>query len=77
MYAFRDIKMKTFSNPFVQANDEVAKRTAKTLCNDERSEMFKIAEDIEFWKISEWDDQTGVISGELPEILINTGECKK
>lgn len=74
LYAFRDIKLGTFSAPFMQANDAVAIRTAKNVCNDPSSELSTIASDIEFWKIAQWDDKNGKIESAEPKILINTGE---
>lgn len=62
MYSFKDVKIG-FMDPFLQINDEVAIRTFKATLEDENNRhlMRKYKQDIELWRIAEWNETTGDI----------------
>lgn len=58
LYSFKDVKIG-FMEPFLQANDNVAIRTFKTTLNDVNNVAGRYKEDIELWKIADWNEFTG------------------
>lgn len=69
MYAVKDTKIG-YQSPFLQVSEAVAKRSFKEAVNDTRSEMNRHPEDIELWKVGDYDDQTGKITGQEPKYII-------
>lgn len=61
LYCIKDIKVG-FRGIIELANDEVAKRTLYlTLEQDKESELAKIPQDFELWRIGEFDHDKGEI----------------
>lgn len=62
IYSFRDVKIG-YMEPFLQINDTVAIRTFTATLNDENSRQLirKYKEDIELWRLGEYDEETGTI----------------
>lgn len=63
MYSVRD-RLVGFNAPFIMPNDEVAKRAFK-----QRIEKDPNAEDLELYKVGEFDDENGVITEVLPVMV--------
>lgn len=62
IYSIYDVAMTTYTQPFFQANDEVAKRSFKLAINDPRSEnLYPIRNDLELWRVGYFDDRTGYV----------------
>lgn len=74
IYAYRDVKIG-YMEPFLQKNDEVAKRTFKISIQDPRTQLKQYKNDIELWRLGEYDEKTGVIRPET-EFIIGGGEIK-
>ena len=68
LYALKDCKIG-FRNPFNMPNDESAKRIIRIAVNNKidenNNEIRKFADDIELWKVGEYDDQTGEIKSTI------------
>lgn len=60
LYAFRDIKVG-YMEPFLQQNDQIAIRTFTATIRQEKSLMTQYKEDIELWRIGEYDETHGDI----------------
>lgn len=62
LYAFKDTKIG-FMEPFVQISDSVAMRTFRATLEDENNRhlMRKYKQDIELWRLADWDEVTGDI----------------
>lgn len=58
-YAFYDKKLGAFMLPFWQPNDAVAKRAGKYALNNQGSELYPIRQDLELYRVAEFDDETG------------------
>lgn len=69
IYAIKDTKVG-FYNPWYQHNDESAKRAFGTVMKQEDL-LKETPGDFELWRVGEWDDTTGCISGYLsgPEFV--------
>lgn len=73
LYAIKDIKVG-FRGLIELANDEVAKRTLYlTLEQDANSELAKVPQDFELWRVGYFDHEKGEIVGEL-EFICNLKE---
>lgn len=66
-YSIKDTKIG-FALPFYQQNDHVAVRSFTRAVNDPASEYSKIAEDIELWKVGEYDTETGILTSDVAYI---------
>lgn len=60
IYAFKDTKIG-FMEPFLQQNDAVAKRTFTQICTEPEKAITRYKEDIELWKLGEYNEITGDI----------------
>lgn len=59
--AIRDIKIG-YMDPFLQKSEDVAKRSFKTMLNDERNrQIAQYREDMELWVLGTFDETTGEI----------------
>lgn len=63
VYAVKDI-LVGFNAPFVMVNDEIAKRTFK-ITVDQKPEK----NDLQLWRLSQWNDVTGEFLNNQPEML--------
>lgn len=63
VYAVKDI-LVGFNAPFVMVNDEIAKRTFKNTV-DQKPEK----NDLQLWRLSQWNDITGEFLNNQPEML--------
>lgn len=77
--AVRDIKIGTMPNPFQQPNEEYAKRTFALAINDKQNpDAYKIRDDLELWKLAEYDTTSGRMNTKgMPCLLVNRGELVK
>lgn len=69
IYSMKDVKIG-FANPFYQNNDETAKRSFKIAVSDKSGTLFHIKDDLELWKLGEFDETTGKITPVEPEYLL-------
>ena len=69
IYSMKDVKIG-FANPFYQNSDETAERSFKIAITDKTGRLFQIKNDLELWKLGEFDETTGKITPVEPEYLI-------
>lgn len=60
IYSIKDVVVGTFFEPKIYANDEVAKREFSSVC-----EQARFAEDLQFYKLGEFNIDTGVITSNV------------
>ena len=77
IYSVKDVKMG-FMTPIYQKNDAVAVRDLSNVVNDKTNKTFisENYEDVELYKLGEFDEETGEI---IPEVkfIIAARDCKK
>lgn len=77
IYSIKDVKMG-FMTPIYQKNDAVAIRDLSNVVNDKTNKSFisENYEDVELYKLGEFDEETGEI---IPEVkfIIAARDCKK
>lgn len=76
IYGTKDVKIG-FNSPFLQHNDSVAIRTFEAAVNDERGAYYQYPQDLELWKLGEFDEVTGIITGIKPEYIIGGKDVKR
>lgn len=69
IYSIKDVKSKSFSQPFYETHDEVAKRGASTAVNDPKTTLNKFPDHFELYKIGEWNDK-GTITTHQPKLIV-------
>lgn len=75
IYCIKDTKAG-YMNPFYLQNDEIAIRSFKKAANDVQSNAINdFPEDKELWYLGEFDERTGIITGEEPKFLLRAVEC--
>lgn len=68
IYAMYDVALKTYAQPFFQANDDVAKRSFKLAINSPAAgALYSIRDDLELWRVGYFDDREGAIRNDNPE----------
>lgn len=85
IYAVKDVKVGNYSStPFMLDNDDVAVRAFKTAINSNNgSQVSEYYEDMQLWRLGEFDDKTGVITSEVefiangPDVKVFAKETKK
>lgn len=76
IYAIKDTKV-AFMTPVYYQNDAVAMRDVKNAVNDPKENIInKNIDDIQLWKLGEFDDQTGEIISQI-EFVANAIELKE
>lgn len=65
-----------FMNPFIQHNEMEAERTLRTLVNDPASQINKNPGDYSIWTLGKFDDQTGEIEPNKPEMIVKAISIK-
>lgn len=75
-YAIRDIKSQTFNRPFVGLTLDQVKRSLYYSMSQE-SEFSRFPEDFELYLVGDFDDHTGVITGQTPTMICNCMEIKR
>lgn len=68
VYTMKDIK-SCYTHPFVDVNDNVAKRNFSAAINSKYSVMNFFPEDYILFRIGEYDDQTGELLPIVPTIV--------
>ena len=68
LYAIRDNVSGVFNNPYEMVNDNVAVRTFREICKNNEDIKYH-AEDLELYKICEYETDTGIITQSIPELL--------
>lgn len=68
LYSFKDVKIG-FMDPMIQQSELVAMRTFKITVENEKNIASKYKEDLELWKIGEWNETTGEIKPDLKYIM--------
>ena len=71
IYAVKDLAVQAFGNPFVTRAQGEAMRSFQDEVNkkDGQSAIAQHPEDYELYKLGEWDDNTGVITPQTPELV--------
>lgn len=67
LYAYRDRKSGEYSMPFAQHNKETAKRYFCYLCKNSDNQEY--AQDLELYKIGDYETERGIIFGHEPEYV--------
>ena len=77
IYSIKDVKMG-FMTPIYQKNDAVAIRDLSNVVNDKTNKSFisENYEDVELYKLGEFDEETGEIVPEV-KFIIAARDCKK
>lgn len=73
LYAIKD-KMGEFNFPFTQLNKAVATRTFADACNNQQSNIYKIAGDMELYELGDFSTETGKIEPKIPEKIADGAE---
>lgn len=73
-YCIRDIKSNTFNRPFGGLTVEQVKRSIYSGIKQGDSEIAQFPEDFELYLIADFDDQTGIITGQQPAMICNCRE---
>lgn len=73
-YAIRDIKSQTFNRPFGGLTVEQVKRSIYSSISQGNSEIAQFPEDFELYLVADFDDKTGVITGQKPVMICNCRE---
>lgn len=73
-YCIRDIKSNTFNRPFGGLTVEQVKRSIYSSIAQGNSEIAQFPEDFELYLIADFDDKTGVITGQDPVMICNCRE---
>lgn len=73
-YCIRDIKSNTFNRPFGGLTVEQVKRSIYSSIAQGNSEIAQFPEDFELYLIADFDDKTGVITGQTPAMICNIRE---
>lgn len=73
-YCIRDIKSNTFNRPFGGLTVEQVKRSIYTSIAQGNSDIAQFPEDFELYLIADFDDQTGIITGQNPSMICNCRE---
>ena len=69
IYSIKDNKIG-FMHPFYQSNDAVAVRALNNAVNaKEMNNINQNVDDMELWKLGEFDDQTGQITSDIKFIV--------
>ncbi len=61
LYSIFDIKAKVYARPFVQINDDVAKRAFEGAVNTPETDLNKYPHDYALVKLADYEDTTGTI----------------
>lgn len=69
LYCIKDIKAKTYNDPIVAVNDDVAKRMIDDLLIKKDDFIFTFANDYSLWKIGTYNTENGEIKPELTCLL--------
>lgn len=59
VYSIRDSKAEVFNTPFFQKTHGEAERSFKQLASDEKSTVWKFAEDYDLYFLGEYNDEKG------------------
>jgi hypothetical protein len=70
VYSIRDARTG-FLPPTVDQNDSSAMRNFAHACMQKESLLFSHIEDYSLCKIGEFDTETGTISAQLPEVILD------
>jgi len=70
IYAVKDTVQGAFMQPFYLNNDDVAKRSFKLACEDEKGNYHAIAKDLQLFRLGSFNDESGEITPEQ-EFLMN------
>ena len=78
IYVIKDVKVGSFTSaPMVLVNDDVAVRTFKAAVNAKNgSQICEYYEDMQIWKLGEFDDKTGEIISNV-EFIANGSDVKE
>lgn len=69
LYSVYDEVAQHYHPPFVQANDQVARRSFMMLCRTPESDIGKSPRDFRLFFVGEWDDETGVLTAFVCEYI--------
>lgn len=70
VYSCLDRKAALFSRPFVVQNHAVALRAFEAAKQDPSSEISKFPTDFELYHVGYFDDDTGVVTGVVPTVVV-------
>lgn len=75
IYCIKDTK-SGFMNPFYLQNDEIALRSFKKAANETQpNSVNDFPEDKELWYLGTFEEESGLITGELPRFLVRAIDC--
>lgn len=69
VFAVRDIKSESYSNPFYLARAEVAVRTFKDAMADKTHPMAQHPEDYQLYHLGNFNDDTGAFESKTPFLI--------
>lgn len=65
IFAIKDLKIGSFTKPFVDTHEQNAIRGFEQVINDKQSMYAKYPEDFELWKIGSFNDESGKVEGNI------------
>lgn len=71
IYAIYDQKLEAYNRPFFLISEGVAIRAFQDEINNIDSELSKHPADYDLYKLGEYDEQTGEITPNKPQLLAN------
>lgn len=69
VYSIKDTLGQVWYMPSYFPNDDTAKRMFGDLCLDKETPLGQHPTDYVLFKIGTWDDSTGELSGQVPEVI--------
>lgn len=69
IFAIYDQKLEAYNRPFFLISDGVAIRAFQDEINNKESELSKHPDDYELYKIGEYNEETGEINPNLPQLI--------
>lgn len=68
-FSIKDTKAEGFNTPFFQNTFGLAERSFKEACQDPQTSLSKNKEDFSLWYLGEFDQKTGTIRPENPQLI--------
>lgn len=78
IYSIRDSKAEVFNPPFFKKTHGEAERDFTTLCNDDKSTVFKYPDDFDLYHMGIYDDVSGkILPLDTPQHIVKAVQCVK
>jgi hypothetical protein len=71
VYSIYDLKVSAYSTPFFSPNDSVALRSFQQVKRDPDSQVYHFPGDFQLYRIGTFTDSDGLLTHEIPPVLIS------